>query len=438
MKKETIGITILVALFSLLCFVGLGSYYDRPVLAQTSCPSHMTEDSIECLDYLREQLGKLKGQQGVLQRQLEAEEYQQLTLNEKIAYTNNQIAQTENTIKSLEVQIATHNVEISLLEKSIREKEDNISVLGQEINVLEGAVTKRVTESYKYSFVGPLELFMDIRNLSSILRKTKYLSVTRTQDRIHLAEFSDKAKELKEEEDLLSNERAQLQVKRNSIDEERKELANTKKDLAAQKTERERLLVASKAKEAELQAIYQQNIKKLADLDSAIIAYINKHGDQMVDHGYVRAGEWIGRKGNTGCSSGAHLHFGLNSGKWYDGWGYFYSDVNLFSSGLLRQGTSSFLYWGHPHYWWSPFVHAGSMRLPMGGKHIIMTQTEHQGHAIDLVAYSENAWGYKIDGAPIYAVMEGNLKKGVEGVCGGHYAQITHPNGMVSIYLHLQ
>lgn len=436
--KRRISVTILVVLFSFVCFVGLSRYYEKPVLAQAKCPSHMNEDSIECLDYLRDQLGKLKQQQGTIERQLEAEEYQQLTLSEKIAYTNRQIEQTENEIKSIEVEIAAHNVEISLLQKSIQEKENNISVLGQEINTLEGAVNKRITESYKYSFIGPLELFLDIRNISSILRKTKYLTITRTQDRIHLAEFSEKAKELKTEEFLLSEERAQLQASRNAIESERIELAETKSVLSAQKSERERLLAESKAKEAQLQAIYQQNIQKLADLDSAIIEYINKHGDQMVDHGYVRAGEWIGRKGNTGCSTGAHLHFGLNSGNRHPTMGYFYSDVNLFSTGLLRKGVNSFLYWGHPHYWWSPLVHAGSMRLPMGGQYIIMTQTEHQGNAIDLVAYSENAWGYKIDGAPIYAVMEGNLKKGVEGVCGGHYAQVTHLNGMVSIYLHLQ
>jgi len=447
MKIKRVGITILVLLFSFVCFVGLGSYYEKPVLAQASCPSYIDEDSLECLDYLREQLGKLKGQQGVLQKQLEAEEYQQLSLNEKIAYTNNQITQTENTIKSLEIQIATQNVEIRLLEKSIQEKEDNISVLGQEINVLESAVTKRVTESYKYSFVGPLEIFMDITNLSTILRKTKYLTVTRTQDRIYLAKFADKAKELREEENLLSNEKAQLQTKRNSIEAEKIELSNTRDVLAAQKSERERLLAESKAKEAEMLAAYQANIKRVADLDKAIINYINTHQSEVVDEGWVTTGIAIGRMGNTGLSSGAHLHFGLNSGKKYVigefNWGHFWSDIDLFARGYLVKGPNSFLQWGPPCSWgtpcpwWSPLIYAGSTRVPLSGNYILMTQDDHQGHAIDLVPYSQNALGYKIDGAPVYPIMAGQLYKGVDGY-GGKYAIVYHENEMVSVYLHLQ
>jgi murein DD-endopeptidase MepM/ murein hydrolase activator NlpD len=54
-----------------------------------------------------------------------------------------------------------------------------------------------------------------------------------------------------------------------------------------------------------------------------------------------------------------------------------------------------------------------------------------------MVSYSQNAWGYKNDGAPIYPIMDGQLYKGVDGY-GGKYAIIHHTNGMVSVYLHLQ
>jgi hypothetical protein len=315
--------------------------------------------------------------------------------------------------------------------------EDNISVLGQEINTLQGAVTKRVTESYKYSFVGPLELFLDSKSFSSILRKTKYLIVTRNQDRLYLEEYSVKSAEFKNEEDILNEEKAELQATRNAIDENRIELAETRNDLSAQKDERERLLAESKIKEAELLAAYQANIKKVADLDKAIINYINTHQSEIVDEGWVTTEMPIGRMGNTGLSNGAHLHFGLNSGRRYDGWGYFWSDVNLFSGGYLKKGGNSFLYWGYPWYWWSPLIYSGSTRVPLSGAYIIMTQDEHQGNAIDMVSYSQNAWGYKNDGAPIYPIMDGQLYKGVDGY-GGKYAIIHHTNGMVSVYLHLQ
>lgn len=435
MKKRNIVITIFLVVLSLSFLFGLSRYYEKPVFAEVSCP--YDPDSFECLDYFREQLGIVQKQQSSLQKQLEREEYEQLSLEEKIAYINNRILSAENSIKELEVEIAALNIEISLLEKSINEKEENIAVLGQEINTLQGAVNKRVTESYKYSFVGPLELFLDTKSLSSILRKTKYLIVTRNQDKLYLEELSNKSEVLKEEEAILSEEKAEVQEKRNSIDENRIELAKTKQELDAQKAERERLLAESKAKEAQLLAIYQANIKKVADLDRAIIEYINTHQSEIVDEGWVTTAMPIGRMGNTGLSNGAHLHFGLNSGRRYDGWGYFWSDVNLFSGGYLKKGGNSFLYWGDPWYWWSPLVYSGSTRVPLSGAYIIMTQDEHQGNAIDMVSYSQNAWGYKNDGAPVYPIMDGQLYKGVDGY-GGKYAMVYHTNGMVSVYLHLQ
>jgi peptidoglycan hydrolase CwlO-like protein len=440
MKKKNIVLTIFLGVFSLSFFFGLVSYYDKPVFAEVSCPSYMPPDSIECLNYLRDQRTKIQNEQLTIQRELKEEEYQQLTLSEKINYITNQIQQTENTIKTIEIDISSLNIEINMLEESIDEKEDNISVLGQEINILEGTVTKRVSESYKYSFVGPLELFLDMKGLSSILRKTKYLTITRTQERESLEVFASKAQELREEEALLSSQKDEVEEKRNSIDEERIELAITRKTLENQKSEREILLAESRAKAASLQAAYQANIRKVADLDNAIIQYINEHGDQMQDKGWVEAGQWIGNMGNTGCSDGAHLHFGLNSGYYYPWWGYFKSDINLFSTGYLRVGEKSFFQWG-PAYdnWISPYLHPGSLRLPLGGQYVIMTQTEHQGNAIDMVAYNYiNGTYQKYYGAPVYSIMPGNLKIGVEGVCNGEYAEITHPNGMVSIYLHLQ
>ena len=415
----------------------MASYKDEPIYAQSSCPSDMDPNSIKCRDYLLNQLDILEKQKGTIQKQLKDEEYQQLSLQEKISYINNQIDQTEKVIKSLEVEIAASDVEIKLLEKSIQEKEDNISLLKQEINILEKSVTKRVTESYKYSFVGPLELFLDMQNLSNILRKTKYLAITRSQDKKYLEEYGEKVKEIKEEGLILSENKAQLQITRNSIEEEKIVLAENRKTLNIQKVERENLLAESKIKEASLIAAYQKNLQQASELDKAIITWINNNPGNIQDRGPVTTASIIGQMGNTGCSNGSHLHFGLNSGTLYPDWGYFYSDVNPFSNGYLRHGENSFLYWASDR-WYSPFLHAGSGVLPLEGSYILMTQTEHQGNAIDMVSYSRNSWGYKNEGAAVHPIMSGNLKSGTEGVCGGKYAQVTHTNGMVSIYLHLK
>lgn len=437
---KRLGITILVVITVVLSTFLLVRLDDNnKVLAQTSCPSYINPDSLECLDYLRNQLGLLQNQQGNIQKLLKNEEYQQLSLQEKIKYINNVIAQTEQNIKSLQIEIAATDVEIHLLQVEITENEDNVSILKQEINTLSSTVNQRITESYKYSFINQFELFLDVKNFSSVLRKSKYLATTRNNDKKALEEYASSVSELERVEAKLENNKNELELKRSSREEEKTELAQTVQTLDTQKSEREKLLAESKAKEAQLLAAYQQNIRKLSDLDRAIINYINTHESEIVDSGYVTTSVAIGRMGNTGLSNGSHLHFGLNSGKRYDGWGYFYSDVNLFAGGYLRKAGNSFLYWPSDN-WYSPIIVAGSARNPLSGNYILMTQTEHQGNAIDLVSYSRNEWGYKNEGAPVYPILPGQLYKGVDGY-GGKYAYIKHGSaygGMVSVYLHLQ
>jgi len=413
----------------ILSFLIFGAFLVSPnVYADTLCPSYMDPDSRECLDYLRKQLSNINSQLSSIEKKLKAEEYAQLSLQEKIAYTTKQIAETERVIESLQIEIAAKDVEINIFSKEIKTKEDDISLLSQEINTLKETVNKRVTESYKFSFVTAFELFLDVRNIETVLRKTKYLLETREKDRLSLQQYNLKVEDLEEEELVLANQKLDLQKIRNENETEKERLVEQKKELDAQKSERTRLLAESQKREESLVASFEANRSKQAAIDDAIMKYIQEHGDQMANYGWVSKGTWIGRMGGApnGCSTGYHIHFAIDriGTSYYDGFG----EIDPWA-GYLRKGPD---YWRMSLSGWKYYyVRSGTMGMPLGGT-VVLTQDHHSSvrKAIDI--YSLNGYG-----ANVYAAMEGTLYKGKDR-CGDTYAVVKHPNGLRTAYYHLQ
>jgi peptidoglycan hydrolase CwlO-like protein len=417
--------TTLVTILLVTFFIGLMVYKDKPVSAATTCPGYMSE--VQCYNYLLEQFTQLQKEQGTLQNQLNEEQYKQLTLEDKITYISNQVTQTQNLIKSLEIEIAAHDIEIKILEQDIQDKEDSVSLLKQEISVLEGTVNQRIAESYKYSFLSTFDLFLDSKSFSNILRKTKYLIVTRAQDIASLEDYAQKATELKREEDALSVQKADLVTKQNGILAERSDLAAQNKSLEAQIAEKNSLLAQSQAKSASLLSALRQNKTLQAQLDAAIITWINAHMGEIVNSGPVARGSIIGYvyPGSGKCSTGAHLHFGIDTRTS----GTFTASVDPFA-GYLVWGEGSGII--SPSDGWNyPYVRSNMYQVPIAGT-VIMTQDYHSGRAIDLSRPNGAA------NAPVLSAYGGTLYRGYDSNCQQNYAIVVQSDGKRSIYVHLR
>ncbi|MCD4756597.1 hypothetical protein K8R20_03210 [bacterium] len=425
-KNKTYFLLLLVPVFILLLFFS----QKKDILAEESlCPSYLDPDSIECLDYLRDQLSDLNNSNSNIENQLKDEAYKQLSLEEKIKYIDDQIAQTELAIQGAELEIAVFNVEIKIMEESITEIVDDISLSMQEINQIEKSVNLRLTESYKYTFIGPLEIFLNSSNLDHILRKTKYLLITKDQDVEQLTILSDKEEHLLAEEEDLSLQNAALQQVRNDLEAEQKDILVQRKELNDQKDEKSYLLSESIKKEKSLLAVLDTNRLKQGLLDEAVMTYIAEHGDEMADYGWVSTGAWIGNLGGlaNGCSTGPHLHFSIdymNSG-YYHGYG----QIDPWG-GYLTKGPD--YYWQSASGWKYYFIRSNSIRIPLSGR-VILTQDHHILPRKSIDIYSLNGYG-----SPVYAAMSGNLFKGTDR-CGDTYAVIENSStGLRTAYFHLQ
>ncbi len=447
--KNKIVHTILLTSFTLLSFFFLTVYEKTTVIAQANCPAGMT--LLECYEYYKKQESDLHRQEQSLEKKLKDEEYQQLSLNEKIRYIQAQISQNEALIKSLQVEIATQDVSIMLLEKEIEEKEDNISLLKQEINTLSSTVNNRITESYKFSFIDQFEIFLDIKNLSSFLRKTKYLAATRNKDKEALEQYAKTIAELKEEEARLQENKETVETKKKEIEEERKRIESIKTELNGQKSEQANLLAQSKRREASYLAELRQISTALSESEKATADLIIR----LAEQGYfkngrrVAKGEVIGLQGHTGCSFGSHLHYQLRNSRntimepstsgYLQNTGYgAYVSSGIYTAPLVS-GLVTNDYWGG-HYALDMVSKAQGNQswerytVPYGLCPIvdnILNSRKKNGMSDWNLAYLNG------EGARVYSSTSGVVNYYVDQY-GATWAYLQHDDGNKTLYVHLQ
>lgn len=371
------------------------------------------------------------------EKKLEKLKTQRGTLQNEIDYLDSQINLTQLKIQSANDQILFMVGKIESLSREIQNLTTRLEKISETIDYQENLLNQRQRDQYKTEQSIPksfefLLFLLKPEELDEKIQKTTYSQVMQEKDRNLLNELNETKKAYKNQKGIFEDKKKEEEKLKAEVEKQKANLIGYQNQLDGQKSTKARLLLDTQNDEGKYQQLLEGARRELNQILGAAAALQGTNGEK------VKKGDVIGVQGNSGRSSGPHLHFGVYKYSSFDeivGWNWYYSN-SLDPKKVLEPKT---VLWDSCETV-EKTVGKGDWGWPMKGS-VRITNS----YGDNCYKYSFNLGNshpaYDMVGAPGSKVLA--VEDGEAYFCrnclgdGGNGVFIFHDNGYMTMYWHL-